>query len=389
MEDELDLSGILSSEETDNLFEESIVDDDANSEDLEGNSDGEEVDEIEPIDVESLFEEVDDNASKTNDDKKDKTLDKGKGDVELEEEENGVNTPNIYSSFASSLKTEGVLPDLSDDVIKEIKDADSFIKIIDDTVQGKLTERQQRIESALNTGVEPDQINKFENVLNTLNNIDEATIADEAESGETLRRQLIYQDAVNRGYSKERATREVEKSFTAGTDLEDAKEALVENKIFIQNAYNSVLDKAKEEEAAIIKNREDQAKELKRSILEDKEVFEGLTLDKKTRENIYKNINTPVYQDPNNGAYYTAIQKYEKENHVDFVKKVGLLFTLTDGFKSLDKLITPSVNKEVKKGMKELENALNNTSRNNDGSLKFTGGSKKESDSYFGDGWDI
>lgn len=49
--------------------------------------------------------------------------------------------------------------------------------------------------------------------------------------------------------------------------------------------------------------------------------------------------------------------------------------SLTDGFKNLDGLVKGRVKKEVKKGLRELEHTLNNSSRNSDGSLKFMSGS--------------
>lgn len=57
-----------------------------------------------------------------------------------------------------------------------------------------------------------------------------------------------------------------------------------------------------------------------------------------------------IYKDPETGEYYTAIQKYEKDNRVDFLKYLGLIFTLTDGFKSLDGLVKGKVKKEVRNG---------------------------------------
>ena len=57
-------------------------------------------------------------------------------------------------------------------------------------------------------------------------------LSDESEKGEKLRKDLIYQDFLNRGYSKERATKEVQKSLNAGTDIEDARESLKSNKEF-------------------------------------------------------------------------------------------------------------------------------------------------------------
>ena len=74
-------------------------------------------------------------------------------------------------------------------------------------------------------------------------------------------------------------------------------------------------------------------------------------------------------------------------NRVDFLKNLGLIFTLTDGFKSLDGLIKGKVRKEVKRGFKELENTLNNTARTSDGNLNYASGVSSES--FIGKGWTI
>ena len=108
-----------------------------------------------------------------------------------------------------------------------------------------------------------------------------------------------------------------------------------------------------------------------------------------TRQKIYDNISKPVYKDPETGEYYTAIQKYEMENKVEFLKNLGLIFTLTDGFKNLDGLVKGKVNKEVKKGLRELENTLNNTARTSDGNLKFVSGVDEDPESFIGKGWKL
>ena len=77
------------------------------------------------------------------------------------------------------------------------------------------------------------------------------------------------------------------------------------------------------------------------------------------------------------------------ENKGEFLKNLGLIFTLTDGFKNLDGLVKGKVRKEVKKGLRELENVINNTARTSDGNLRFVGDTDDDSDSYIGKGWTI
>lgn len=119
-------------------------------------------------------------------------------------------------------------------------------------------------------------------------------------------------------------------------------------------------------------------------------VFGDIEVTKATRQKIYDNISKPVYKDPETGEYYTALQKYKRENENDFLRNVGMLFTLTDGFKDLSKLVQPSAKKEVKKKLKELEHTLNNTSRNSSGVLKYVGSSNSGTDkSIFDQGFSI
>jgi hypothetical protein len=68
------------------------------------------------------------------------------------------------------------------------------------------------------------------------------------------------------------------------------------------------------------------------------------------------------------------------------MKNVGLLFTLTDGFKSLDKLVKGKVKKEVGKGFRNLEHLLSNTSRTADGNLKFVTSVQEDPESFIGKG---
>ena len=295
-------------------------------------------------------------------------------------------SPNTYSSIAKAFADEGIFPDLEDDEVEKIDSAESLRAAIDKQIQAGLDEKQKRIDQALNYGVETSEVKKYEQTLTYLDSLQEANITAEDAQGENLRKQLIYQDFINRGYNKDRALKMVERSFNAGTDIDDAKEALKSNKEFFQDEYDSLIEEAKKAQEKEENNRKEQAEKLKKSILEDKKFFGEIEIDKNTRQKVFDNISKPVWKDPETGEYYTAIQKYEMDNHSDFMKNVGLLFTLTDGFKSLDKLVKGKVKKEVGKGLKGLEHVLNTTSRDSNGNLKFVSGIQEDPESFIGKG---
>ena len=298
-------------------------------------------------------------------------------------------TNNFYSSIANALKKDGIFPDIDDESLAKIKSPEDFAEMFENQVQAKLDEKQQRVDKALNYGVELSDIQKYETTLDYLDKITDDVLSDESEQGENIRRQMIYNDFINRGYSKERAEREIKKSFDSGSDIEDAKEALQSNKEFYKKSYDNLVNEAKAEAEKLNKQIKEDSEKLKNSILNDSKVFGGLQIDTSTRRKVLDNISKPVYKDPDTGKLLTAIQKYEADNKLDFIKNVGLLYTLTDGFKNLDKLVGNEVKRETKKAMRELENTINNTSRYSDGNLRFVTGVSDDNDSYIGKGFSL
>lgn len=387
--DGLNDSFILSGEEIDalNLFEdnEETRDDTPDKEidkpeKKEDNSEDKTTEE--KINPENLFD-PESVGSEDNEDKIDK-----EGKTPDSNKDNGSSpNSNFYYSIASALVEDGVLPDLDKDFVKSIKSPEDLAEAIDKQVNARLDEIQRRINTALNADLSTDEIRQYEAVLGNLNKIDDDTISDESERGENLRKQLIFQDFINRGFSKERAAREVKKSFDSGSDIEDAKDALENNKSFFKNQYEELIKEGQEEVAAEKEKLKKESLDLRKQMLEDKEIFEGITMDKVTRQKAYESVAKPVYK-AKDGSYLTAIQKYEAENPVEFRKKLGVIFTLTNGFKNLDMLVKGKVRKEVKNSLRELEHTLKNTNRPK-GDPVFVGGVDEDPESYSGRGWTL
>lgn len=288
---------------------------------------------------------------------------------------------NNFSSIASTLKELGTFEDLSDEDILNIKDAQGLIDAIEKQVKNSFDERQKRIDDALNGGIPPSVIHQYENVINNLEAISEDHVKNEDDNGVQLRKNLIYQDYLNRGYSKERAEKEVNKSFNAGTDIEDAIDALESNKQFYISQYNNLVSENNSKIEAEKQERTKQAEALKMSILDDDNTFKDLSVDKSTRKKIYDSITKPVYRDPETKQQYTAIQKYALDNPADFQKYLGLVFTLTNGFKDFQGLVKGPAKKVVKDKVKQLEETINN-SKAVGGNPNFFGSSPDPNESF-------
>lgn len=284
-------------------------------------------------------------------------------------------SPDFFSSIANAFAEEGIFPDLDEETIKGIKTAQDFRNAIDEQIKAGLDEQQRRVAEALNNDVEPDKIRQYEGLIAYLDTIDDKAISAEGEQGETLRKKILFQDYINRGFSRERAEKAVNRAIENGTDVEDAREALESNKTFFKEEYQQMLDDAKKAKDEEKEKDKAKAERIKKSILEgDLKFFEDVDVDKKVRQEAYDAISKPIYRDPKTGETYTAVQKLELDNSEEFLAKLGLIYALTDGLTSLDGLVKKKVKKEVKRGFSELEQKINNTRRDSRGNLRFASG---------------
>lgn len=334
----------------------------------------------EDVDPENLFE---DKAPESVGSGKDN---EGKEDTAPDNDADGTSPNNFYSSIANACAVDGIFPNLDDETIKKAVDAESFSNLIEAEINARFDEKQKRISQALENGVEPNDIKKYESTLNYINTITDAAIAEESEKGEQLRYNLIYQDFINKGMTPDKAKKFADRTVDAGTDVEDAKEALLSNKEFFSNAYNKMLQDAQQKADEEKAEREKNAKELEKSLMKDKQLFGDMEISNDIRKKAFDSVSKPVYKDPETGDYMTAIQKYESEHRAEFLKYTGLIFAMTNGFKDFDSFAKGKVKKEVKKGLRELEQTLNNTRRNNDGSLRMVTNQKDDPNSFISKG---
>jgi hypothetical protein len=321
------------------------------------------------------------------------------GSDESVKEEEGTDTDNsagaspndndFYSSIANACAVDGAFRHLDDDRVNKVKTAEDFFDLIEDEVNARFDDKQQRLVKALENGVEATDIKRYENTLAYIDSIQEKDLVEESEKGEALRRNIIFQDFLNKGYSQDRAKKLTERTIEAGTDIEDAKDALVSNRDYFQKEYDKLVDDAQAEADRANALRKEQAEKLKNDILKDKHLFGDVEITSDIRKKVIDNIAKPMYRDPETGEMFTALQKYEMDNRADFIKYIGTIFTLTNGFKDFDSFVKGKVEKEKKKGLRELEKTLTNTRGTRGGNLRLVTNAKEDPESFIGKGWDL
>lgn len=368
--------------------EETVEEPDSKEDGEEGTIENDETSKTTEVDPEDLFGEEEQK-------EKPESVGSEKEEVQGKEgsstEDGGGTSPNknFYSSIANAMAEDGIFPNLDEEALGKVVDAETLSEAIDAEITARLDEKQLRVSKALNNGVEPNEIRMYENTLQNLSAIKDTDVEAENEKGETLRYQLITQDYLNKGISKEKADKMARRSIEAGTDIEDAKEALQSNKDFFQKAYDKLLEDAEKAAELDRANRLKESNKLKDSILKDKTLMGDLEISADLRKKAFDNISKAAYKDPESGEYLTNLQKYELEHKAEFLKYVGLFYTLTNGFKDFDSFAKGKVKKEVKKGLSELEKTLNGTSRNANGSLKMVTSVKDDPESYIGKGFKL
>lgn len=368
----LDLDNILSDEEVGTLFDDNSDNSDTKTKDAENNN--EDKNKTTEIHEDELFDESESVGSEEEDNK-----------VKEDTNTNSIGSPtdNFYSSIANACAVDGIFPDLDEESINKVKTPEDFAELIKKQIQSGLDERQKRIDDALNAGVEPSLVKQYEGAIDYLDNIDDDVLSEESDEGENLRKRLIYQDYINRGFSQKRAEKMVNDAIEKGTDIEDAKDALQGNKDYFNNKYKELLDEAKEEEKRVKEEREAQTNKVKDEILKGKNLFGDVDLDKSTRQKIFDNMTKPTFKSKD-GQYMTELQKYQSEKPMDFLKYVSICYTLTDGFRDFGKLGAKQAKKEIKKGLANLTKVINTTSRDSNGNLSFV--SSVDENAYIGKG---
>lgn len=373
MEDfSFDIGGILSEEEAKKLFEEQPAETEETHEPEteQTNTPAEEETEETHDPSEKVGTEEDEIEDDT-------TVQKGSG-----------SSPNFYSSIAKALKNDGVLPDFEDSELDACNTPEAFAELFQKAIRSGQDERTQRVNDLLDRGANPTEVQKMESTIDWLNEIDEDRLTAEGDEGDELRKQLIYNDLINRGYEHDKAMKILAKSFKDTTEVEDARDALEALKKHFNKKYQDYQDDVRKRDEAAKAEQKKTADQFKKMILEDELKLGDNALDKNTCQRVYDAVMKPVYKDPETKRYLTQVQKFQKENPLEFLKQLGMWFVLTDGGKNVTGFTKKQVQAEKNKNIRELANKINSSNLSEDGTVRYSGGIGND-EQLLSDGWKV
>lgn len=260
--------------------------------------------------------------------------DKNKEEVDSDSSDDGDSSPNLYSSLAKVLAEEGLLPSFNEGE-KKLETKEDFIEAFREEIKNSeyagLNETQKKYLQALESGIPEQDVKEHLNIETQLNSI----TPEEIKSNENLRRQIILNDFVLKGYNKEKAEKLTQRSFDIGEDESDALDAMNDVKGYYEKQYNDKLKQADDAREEAKKKSEQQLEDLRKTITEFKEVIPGLKITEKDKNKIYELATKPVAQ-LDNGTYINALMKAKVEDPVNFEAKLNYLFYITNEFKNFD-----------------------------------------------------
>lgn len=283
---------------------------------------------------------------------------------------------NVFSSFAKAMKGDGLFRFLDDKVIDSITDETTFADAYEQEVALRLDAETRRVKEALDAGVPTDTIQYLTGMIKRYDSITEETLSAEGDEAAKLRKNLIYQDYINRRFSKERALREVNRSVESGNDKEDAKEALESSKQFYQDKLDDLIAegqaKAEEERKRVRQENED----FKKEILNNDKLFGSIEIDKASRQKAYEAM-TKIVDNDEDGSPRTIVQKFADEHPAQFRAILGLTWVLTDNFQKLGDLVQGNIKKEVRSNLKAIGDRISSSTPRG-GSPRFIGGEEEQ-----------
>lgn len=307
----------------------------------------------EGIDISELANIEADNKTEEEDDKKvKKPVDVGTSSV----------TNNLLKTLASNLQKTGILSEITDEELDDLKDEEQLYSLIGKQVKANefksLNEDQKLLLEALENGIPEEDFLNNRRSSNYFKSITDEQISEDI----NLAADLIYKSFKIRGFTDA----EAKKYAISAAKSEDATETAIMAKEAIVKYNDDILlkeiesNKAKELQRA--KQKAEKIETIKSKINNSNDIIKDITINQQTKDKIFTSITKPVGVDEDGVPLNEVLDKYAKDT--DFQVRLHLLYTITKGFTDFSKLqqeIKTKATKSLKEEFHTITNGGNNS----------------------------
>ena len=296
----------------------------------------------------------------------------------LNEGESGKSTPadsdngNIYKSLTDFLQEKGLLS-VQSDKINDINDDDAFAELMREQIKANeyadLNDNQKKYLEAMRNGIPEKLFHDNLQATNAFEQLTDDVIRDNAD----VRRDLIIQGLLAQGFDQSYALKHYNRVSGSGVEEEVSESLIFRDKLnkSRQEEYQKSIKQIEEGKKAAINAAESQADELRNAVYGKDKIFDSIPITKGVQDKVY-NLMTKAVDTTDEGMALNALQKYSKENPLEFQTSLYYLFELTDGFKNIKKLESRATSKAINSFKTKLErsnmipSSSNNPNFNND-----------------------
>jgi hypothetical protein len=248
--------------------------------------------------------------------------------IKKEEQAPVTKNNNVIKAFAKELIDENIL-DIDDAELDKIESVDDIKEALKETVSKRefanLNDNQKEYLELLKAGVPDQVVQQFQININTLKDINEASLENDLELAE----ELYSIDLKQKGFSEAKIKTYVDRAKEKGVLVEealDSRDSLIETETKNITAQKEAGLKKQEADK---KKHQEKITSLKTALSKEYEVFKGVKLTKVESEKVLNSIFNPSFKDEN-GNKIDIIKKYSSENPVDFT--IRLHYLLLNGF---------------------------------------------------------
>ena len=279
-------------------------------------------------------------------------------------------SPKFFSSLVQALKEGGILEDIKDD---DIKSQDDFFKVLEDGIKQRefadLNDAQKEYLEALREGIPHEDIIAHQQNIEAYNSITDDAIEEESTDGEDLRRTIITNNYLSKGFSETKAKKLIDKIFESGEDVDEAKDALNELKTIEKQTFEQNKAKLAEQKKIQQKAEKESIDKLNKIVKETKEIIPGLAIPQALKNDVIKGLTQPVAFTEDNRPL-DIISKFLYDNPIDGRFKLAYILKATKDLTNMGVLENKKAKKDAWKNLAE--------------SIKFKedGGGRTEEDGF-------